>query len=460
MAIKQLRLCCIVRSTFSNFDHITRRNGKVFTAVCILQCVGNANVIGGLNESYFNPNAATNPGNVQIPQMPSPFIPGSMEYINHHRELQNWDLISYVYFNAPTIVPIFPASFKADAKASSVYGALAGTTQGKSKDLSYRINATRYLTGMNSDQRKLVAENITSVKENRKKITLDTLLVAKYTAHSEKFMLAIAEEPQRLDAKYLRDAITGKKDRKDLNEFATTRSNKQLEELQRVSTKEENLYQELVLKIFRGERDEYNFYEQKQPFSKYTLKPVPLYQPNPEKVEEDVDNLVNTRLSQTYSNILGERSYAHIRAVMARLALKKSITLETLIRERFKDDYQELLLTICQVASNMSKYFAERFHKAMNSGVRSLRNGGLDDDDFIRYLASRSQVDLADIKSVYEKTYGVTLLQDACKEGEIRGHPEYKDGVIALLIGNYPENGYEKGGYENHPALPLKCKQK
>ncbi|KAI1712288.1 annexin A6 [Ditylenchus destructor] len=446
----------------------------------------------GENESYYNqdsgvppPHSGALPVSMPVAEL---FARGSQDWINQQRNEQKWGEISYIYWTipnetvyAPTIVAKDPYQYDPSREAKSIYNMISHTTQTNSKDSVFRINATRELTAVNSDQRKLIAEQFPNVSENTNKIKLPDLLVLKYTSHSEDFMTRIVEEPQRLDAFYLHDALTGRKDTKDLIEFATTRSNRQYNMLKKTylqmyytnldtaimeatklsgkllnsSTKEGNSYQALLLKIFGGERDEYNLYNENF-IVKYSLYTAFVHYGavNPVLVTQDVTELMQSPSPQVYSKILGRRSYAHIRAIKDSLATKHT-SLDSLVNDRFKDNYKLLLLTISKVSSDMTGFFAERIEEALNANIFK---GGLDDNDFIRYLASRAQIDLAAIipKVVIK---GNPLLKAACKEREINSNPEYKDGVIAFIMGNDPIKGYAAKGYRGNAELPKECKK-
>lgn len=61
------------------------------------------------------------------------------------------------------------------------------------------------------------------------------------------------------------------------------------------------------------------------------------------------------------------------------------------------------LTTIVHFATNKEEYFARRLHNSM-AGL------GTKDSQLIRLLVTRSTVDLADIKIIYERLFSQTLL--------------------------------------------------
>lgn len=439
----------------------------------------------------------------------------SQPWINQQRDQQLWDKISYVYWtipnetrNNPTITPR-PWVTNVEWEANTLFSMLAPTGQTKSdkQNRDPRIKAVKILTSLSTDQRQKLDGIFTSTKKNNGKnaIKLKKMMVDKYMYNSEKFMKIIIQQPDMLDAFYLNEALTGVKDHKDLREIATTRSNKQYARLKeafrayhngkttletvlegatkakvsmkafRNKAKEENPYLKLLLKIFNGERDEYNWYEHKHLIAQYQQQgQVTTYQnPKDDIVRRDASTLINLADSRDYSEILGERSYGHIRAIMTHLrSFYGGKTLEGLIQEKFKsdDNYRNLLLTICDVVTDMPRFFAKRFQEAMKGttdtsiggritgGLKSVAARGLNDDDFIRYIYSRSQVDLGDIIQAYAALYPTSrgLLGEVCKEREVQTNPEYKHGIIMFMMGNDPMSGYQSPNF-NFSRIPPEC---
>ncbi len=77
------------------------------------------------------------------------------------------------------------------------------------------------------------------------------------------------------------------------------------------------------------------------------------------------------------------------------------------IQEEFSGDTQKGLLAIVKILQSKIGYFAEKLHYAM-SGF------GTKDKTLIRIIVSRAEIDLANIKEVYEIDYKKPLI-DAIK---------------------------------------------
>ncbi|CAI5784780.1 annexin A3 [Podarcis lilfordi] len=76
--------------------------------------------------------------------------------------------------------------------------------------------------------------------------------------------------------------------------------------------------------------------------------------------------------------------------------------LEDSIQSETSGSFEDLLLAIVKCANNTPAFFAERLHK-------SLKGAGTDEFTLNRILASRSEIDLLDIRAEYKKLYGVSL---------------------------------------------------
>lgn len=63
---------------------------------------------------------------------------------------------------------------------------------------------------------------------------------------------------------------------------------------------------------------------------------------------------------------------------------------------------QEGLLAIMQCTTNKAEFFASRLHKSM-AGI------GTNDNQLIRIIVTRSEIDLNEIKQTFERLYGKSL---------------------------------------------------
>ncbi|KAG8233999.1 hypothetical protein J437_LFUL013917 [Ladona fulva] len=104
----------------------------------------------------------------------------------------------------------------------------------------------------------------------------------------------------------------------------------------------------------------------------------------------------------TFNAVLASRSYHHLQRVMAEYERLSGHSLEKAIKKEFSGDIMEGLLAIVKSAANRPRFFAERLHNSM-AGM------GTKDRTLIRIIVTRSEVDLADIKAEFHRTYGKSL---------------------------------------------------
>ncbi|CAK9296932.1 unnamed protein product [Gordionus sp. m RMFG-2023] len=100
-------------------------------------------------------------------------------------------------------------------------------------------------------------------------------------------------------------------------------------------------------------------------------------------------------------------------------------------------NYQKLLLALLtpsaqynaklnfKVTGNPATYFARRLRKA-------LRGLGTKDNDLIKIITSRSEIDLEDIKNEYNKLYKKSL--EKAVRGDVTGN--YQNLLVAIIKGN------------------------
>ena len=82
-------------------------------------------------------------------------------------------------------------------------------------------------------------------------------------------------------------------------------------------------------------------------------------------------------------------------------------TVEKAIEKEFSGDLQKSYLTLVRAAGDKQKFFAQQLHASM-------KGLGTRDNDLIRVLVTRSEVDLELIKKDYQELYNKSL-EDAIK---------------------------------------------
>ncbi|RCN46267.1 Annexin [Ancylostoma caninum] len=112
--------------------------------------------------------------------------------------------------------------------------------------------------------------------------------------------------------------------------------------------------------------------------------------------------------------------------VFAAFADLSGSTIEKAIEKEFSGDLQKSYLTIVQAASDKQKFFARQLYNSMKVGL------GTRDNDLIRVLVTRSEVDLELIKQEFQALYNKPL-EDMIK-GDTSG--QYRDALLAIVVGN------------------------
>ncbi|KIH53010.1 Annexin [Ancylostoma duodenale] len=69
--------------------------------------------------------------------------------------------------------------------------------------------------------------------------------------------------------------------------------------------------------------------------------------------------------------------------------------IEQAIESEFSDDVKDCLLALIAVIRNRAAYFAKQLYESM-------KGFGTRDQDLIRLVVSRSEIDMADIKRIFE----------------------------------------------------------
>ncbi|VDP07199.1 unnamed protein product [Heligmosomoides polygyrus] len=103
-----------------------------------------------------------------------------------------------------------------------------------------------------------------------------------------------------------------------------------------------------------------------------------------------------------FKHLLCTENQYQLRKIFDAYILLSGTTIEDTIEKEFSGDLKNSYLTIVRAATNKQNYFATQLYNAM-------KGLGTHDNDLIRAIVSRSEVDLELIKEEYKALYGNTL---------------------------------------------------
>ncbi|XP_077380927.1 annexin A5b [Festucalex cinctus] len=105
---------------------------------------------------------------------------------------------------------------------------------------------------------------------------------------------------------------------------------------------------------------------------------------------------------QSFVTILGNRSAQHLRKVFDAYMKLSGFEMEESIRRETSGSLRELMLAVVKCARSVPAYFAETLYYAM-------KGAGTDDNTVIRVMATRSEVDLLDIRAEFRRMFACSL---------------------------------------------------
>ncbi|CAH0555501.1 unnamed protein product [Brassicogethes aeneus] len=151
---------------------------------------------------------------------------------------------------------------------------------------------------------------------------------------------------------------------------------------------------------------------------------------NPDQATADAAALADAGEGQwgtdesTFNMILCQRSYPQLQATFDEYQNITGKDIEESIKSEFSGSAEDGMLAVVRSTKNPAAFYAKRLHKSM-AGM------GTNDDQLIRLIVSRCEVDMEDIKAEYEQMYGKSL-------GEaIRGSSPYPQQQYSP----YPQQG-------------------
>jgi len=126
-----------------------------------------------------------------------------------------------------------------------------------------------------------------------------------------------------------------------------------------------------------------------------------------------------------FNVVLASRSFTQLAETFSHYAVRSERSIIEAIESEMSGDVQDGMLAIVDAVYSKTNYFAKRLYNSM-------KGAGTDDRTLIRVMVSRSEVDLADIRSAFQDLYEQSL--EEFIENDCSG--DYKRCLLQLAKGN------------------------
>lgn len=239
----------------------------------------------------------------------------------------------------------------------------------------------------------------------------------------EDAVLALMEPFPLYDAHNLKKAMKGVgTDESTLLEILCARNNAQIKAIKEAYKKayhsdlEKDLQSETsgylkrtLTGLVQGNRDESTGVDQ----AKAQADAQALYEAGEKKLGTD---------ESEFQRILVTRSWVQMRAIFDAYGKIAGRSIEESIKREMSGDLETAFLNIVKFARSPAEYFAEVLYKAM-------KGLGTDEARLTRTLITRSEIDLGDVKVMYQAKYGKPLAKAV--ESEVSG--DFKKLLLGLI---------------------------
>ncbi|XP_065670429.1 annexin A4 isoform X2 [Hydra vulgaris] len=248
-------------------------------------------------------------------------------------------------------------------------------------------------------------------------------LKSELSGNLEETLLALLEPTVLFDAKCLRKAMAGAgTDESTLIDILCSRTNSQIREIKQeysnhfkrdlekdCVSETSGHFKRLLVSMCQGNRDETGVVD----LEKAKKEAAELYQAGEKKWGTD---------ESRFNVILASRNFNQLKATFDEyVKISQRDILNTIDRE-MSGDLKDGFKCIIQCARNPAEYFADRLW-------HSMKGLGTNDSLLIRIIVSRSEVDLAEIKTAFLRKYQKTLYKMI--EGDCSG--DYKKLLLAIV---------------------------
>lgn len=123
-----------------------------------------------------------------------------------------------------------------------------------------------------------------------------------------------------------------------------------------------------------------------------------------------------------FNRIFASESYEQLKMVFDEYYKLTGKDIDKALKDEMSGSVERAFLTIAQIARNPPAYYAQRIYE-------STVGMGTNDRDLIRLIVTRSEIDMVQVKQMFERKYGKSL------EGFIKGDcsGDYKRGLLCLI---------------------------
>ncbi|ESO88112.1 hypothetical protein LOTGIDRAFT_219492 [Lottia gigantea] len=276
------------------------------------------------------------------------------------------------------------------------------------------------MTGLGTDEDTIINILVTHDNEQRREIDesykcaygkdLIEDLKSELKGDFEEICVSMLEHPRKYDAKQIHNAMCGAgTDETTIIEIMTTRSNAEIEEIKQIykdefeNEMEDDLkgetsgyFERLLVSLCSGAREE-------SPSVDY------------EKATEDAQKFYDAAEAvwgteeADLNAILCLRSRPQLYQTMIHYESLTGKTMEQSVQDDCSGTLQNGYLAIIETTKNLPAFFARRLNESF-SGI------GTSDTHLIRIVVSRSEIDLDDIKQIYEEKYETSLCDAIASE--------------------------------------------
>ncbi|XP_077468836.1 annexin A11-like [Stigmatopora argus] len=251
-------------------------------------------------------------------------------------------------------------------------------------------------------------------------------LISDLSGDFKKLFTAMLKSPSEFDASEIHRAISGLgTDEVCLTEILSSRSNGEIKEMARIykmkfpqsmedaiSNDTSGHFRRLLISLAQGNRDESTNVDLS--LAKQDARDI--FSAGEEKLGTD---------ESKFNGILCGRNKNHLRSVFEEYLKMFKMDIEKSISREMVGDLESGMLAVVKCIKNTPAYFAEQLYKSMKGlGTRN--------NNLIRVMVSRSEVDMLDIRQEYLKKYHKSLAKDI--SGDTSG--DYKKLLLKLCGGS------------------------